>query len=349
MVAVLPYLYTRKRRFDSLACRLHFPTTNGREPAKGMAFALLGAFTLGVAVTIGAREGVARFLGRRRTQRDSEDCTQANGSHPLPAPEPAWQPARVVSPPHTEWKPGAPQPCPLPGAGEFLLVDPSALPASEVYPLVISAAVPRPVAFISSVDESGAVNLSPYSFFNAMGFNPPTVAIGLCHSASRPEGKKDTLRNIEQTGEFVVNITSEWFVEAANHTCGDYPPGVDEMRLAGLTPLPSTKVKPPRVAESAVHMECVLRDIHRVHDSSGTVTTSIVIGQVVAFHVSPAVAGRSPSGRLTVDLARLAPVARCGGVTYARCTELYDMPRPDKDGKYPASSKPVAPKVSSSS
>ncbi|EFJ43026.1 hypothetical protein VOLCADRAFT_96769 [Volvox carteri f. nagariensis] len=181
-----------------------------------------------------------------------------------------------------------------------------------------------------------------------VGFNPPTVAIGLCHSASKPEGKKDTLRNIEQTREFVVNVISEWFVEAANHTCGDYPPGVDEMRLAGLHPMPSTKVRPPRVAESAVHLECRVRDIHIVRDSSGTVTTSIVIGQVVAFHVAAAVAGRSPSGKLVVDLARLAPVARCGGVTYARCTELYDMARPDKHGQYPKPPSAAAPVAAAS-
>ncbi|KXZ56193.1 hypothetical protein GPECTOR_1g167 [Gonium pectorale] len=212
-----------------------------------------------------------------------------------------------------------------------------------MYALVISAVVPRPIAFISTVDSDGVVNVSPYSFFNAMGFNPPTVAIGLCHSPSRPEGKKDTLRNLERNGEFVVNIISEWFAEAANHTCGDFPPGVDEMALAGLTPLPSTKVKPPRVAESAVHMECRVRHIHAVCDSSGAVTTSIVIGQVLQYHISSAVAGCSPSGKLVVKLPELAPVSRCGGVTYARCTELYDMPRPDKEGRYPGPQAPPQP------
>ncbi|GIL67856.1 hypothetical protein Vafri_21150, partial [Volvox africanus] len=348
MVAVSPYLYNHAKRFKSVTCSLHLSQTeNGpaRAERSNMALPLLGAFALGVAVAIGIRKGVNTFLNNLRKEGKLEDATQENGvvALPLPADKPAWKPAKVVMQPHPDWKPGDPQPCPISGKSEFHLVDADTTPASEMYPLVISAAVPRPVAFISTVDELGIVNLAPYSFFNAMGFNPPTVAIGLCHSASRPEGKKDTLRNIEQTREFVVNIISEWFVEAANHTCGDYPPGVDEMKLSGLNPLPSTKVKPPRVAESAVHLECKLREIHEVHDTSGAVTTSIVIGQVVAFHIAAAVAGRSPSGKLVVDMTRLAPVARCGGITYARCTELYDMARPNKDGQYPQPSTSPAP------
>ncbi|PNH03188.1 hypothetical protein TSOC_010762 [Tetrabaena socialis] len=108
--------------------------------------------------------------------------------------------AALVLPPHPDWQPGQPQPCPLPGAGVYHHIDPASTPVAELYPLIISAAVPRPVAFISTVDAEGTVNLSPYSYFNCMGHNPPTVAIGLCHSATRPEGKKDTLHNIEQTG-----------------------------------------------------------------------------------------------------------------------------------------------------
>ncbi|KAG2440828.1 hypothetical protein HXX76_003683 [Chlamydomonas incerta] len=317
--------------------------------------ALVGA-AIGAVSALGIRELVVRLLNRKKdasaaggakateivangTSHSANAGSAVGASSGAAASSSAaadWQPARHVKPPHPGWRPGQPQPCPLPGADTFIEVDTRSTPPGDLYPLVISAAVPRPVAFISSVDLQGAVNLSPYSFFNAMGFNPPTVAIGLCHSPARPEGKKDTLHNIEQTGEFVVNIMSEWFVEAANHTCGDFPRGVDEMALAGLTPLASTKVRPPRVAESAVHMECRLRTIHHVkNETTGAVTTSIAIGEVLAFHVSAAVAGRSPSGKLTVDPVALAPVARCGGVTYARCTELYDMARPDGQGRYP--------------
>ncbi|KAG2497832.1 hypothetical protein HYH03_004102 [Edaphochlamys debaryana] len=300
--------------------------------------AFAAALALGAAGALAAREGIVQLVARRKGRSSSRESTQAGANASVSVTTAAvkpWQPARDVGQPHPDWTPGTPQPCPLPGASEYQTIDVATTPPGDVYPLVIAAVVPRPVAFISSVDAHGSVNLSPYSFFNAMGFDPPTVAIGLCHSKARPEGKKDTLHNIEDTGEFVVNIMSEWFVEAANHCCGDYPRGVDEMRLAGLTPLASTKVKPPRVAESAVHMECKLRTIHHVTGRSGDVSTSIVIGEVLAFHVSQAVAARSPSGRPTVDLVRLAPVARCGGVTYARSAELYDLPRPDGQGRYP--------------
>ncbi|GFR41511.1 hypothetical protein Agub_g2206, partial [Astrephomene gubernaculifera] len=329
MVATLPYLYAHRCRFQSVVCSLHLPTS---KPCKSMA-AFAGALALGAASALGIREILVRFV--RGQRRKGTNNVKHSSDHVNPTSQSSWNPAKHVPHPHPGWRPGDSQPCPLPDATNFLAVDADVTPSSELYPLVISAVVPRPIAFVSTVDADGTVNLSPYSFFNAMGFNPPTVAIGLCHSPGRPDGKKDTLHNIELTGEFVVNIISEWFIEAANHTCGDYPPGVDEMRLAGLTPLPSTKVRPPRVAESAVHMECKLRHIHHVHDASGAVSTSIVIGQVLAYHISSAVAARSPSGKLVVDLTRLAPVARCGGFTYARASELYDMPRPDREGRYP--------------
>lgn len=122
----------------------------------------------------------------------------------------------------------------------------------------------------------------------------------------------------------MVNIISEWFAEAANHTCGNFPYGADEMALAGLHPLPSTRVAPPRVAESGVHLECVLR---HTYAAGGT---TVVIGEVVMWHVADAVAGRSPSGKLTVDPGKLRPVSRLGGNTYGRTAGLFDLPRPDR-------------------
>lgn len=158
---------------------------------------------------------------------------------------------------------------------------------------------------------------------------------GICRSPQRGGAKKDTLVNIEATGEFVVHLISEWFVEAANHTCGEYDPGVNEMELAGLTPVPSVKVKPPRVKEAAVAMECRVRHIHEVEDASGKPVSVVVIGEVVMIHLLQAVAGKSPSGKLTVDPLKLQPVTRMGGNTYGRTVEMFDLPRPDKHGHYP--------------
>ncbi|CAN0362239.1 unnamed protein product, partial [Laminaria digitata] len=118
--------------------------------------------------------------------------------------------------------------------------------------------IPRPVAFVSTQAADGTVNLSPFSYFNTVGHDPPMLAVSICRN--HDGGKKDTLVNIEASGEFVVSIISDWFVEAANHTCGSFPPEVDEMELSGLTPAKSTIVSPPRVKESGMNMECKVRE-----------------------------------------------------------------------------------------
>ncbi|KAL4444869.1 hypothetical protein ABPG77_003919 [Micractinium sp. CCAP 211/92] len=233
-------------------------------------------------------------------------------------------------PPHPDWRPPQKQPPPFPGS-EMHTVDPAQTTSDVLYPLIISAVVPRPIAFVSTENSEGVGNLAPFSYFNVMSHNPPHVAIGFAASSLRPHGRKDTLVNILETGEFVVNIMSEWFIEAANHTCGNFDYGDNEMEISGLTPLPSVKVKPPRVAESALHMECVLRHSYELKDPrSGKATGTIVIGEVLLMHVHEGVAGRSPSGKLVVDIEKYQPMSRLGGNTYARTSGLFDLPRPDR-------------------
>lgn len=128
----------------------------------------------------------------------------------------------------------------------------------------------------------------------------------------------------------MVNIISEWFVEAANHCCGNFEYDEDEMAAAGLTPAPSARVAPPRVAEAAVQMECRLAHSYEIRDTTGAVTTTVVLGEVVLLHVARGVAGASPSGKLVVDPDRLAPVSRLGGNTYGRTAGMFDLPRPDR-------------------
>ena len=122
--------------------------------------------------------------------------------------------------------------------------------------------VPRPIAFVSTMSPDGVVNLAPYSFFNAVSYDPPTIVF----SSSRRAGykSKDTLRNIEETGEFVVNIVVDPIAEAMNKTSAEFPEDVDEFEIAGLTQAPSETVKAPRVAESPVNMECKLEQVVRV-------------------------------------------------------------------------------------
>eukprot|EP00798_Chlamydomonas_sp_ICE-L_P021214 gene21214-28123_t len=243
-------------------------------------------------------------------------------------------PVLLAQPPHPSWKPGDEQPHPF--SDEEVHIDPTKLDKPSLYTFVISAVVPRPIAFISSISAAGVGNLSPYSYFNVVGHNPPTVAIGVCRHPGRPQvagepGKKDTLSNIEETGEFVVNIISEWFIEAANHTCGDFPPGVDEMAVSGLSPVPSLKVKPARVKESAMQMECKVCHILPFNDRAGTPSLSVIIGEVVMFHTYKGATAKSPSGKLVIDPIKLRPVSRMGGVSYGLVAQLFDMARPNVD------------------
>jgi len=233
--------------------------------------------------------------------------------------------------PHQDWQPGDKQPNPW-GSTSYTRVDPAAIGAAA-YPLVISAITPRPIAFISSQSKEGVVNVSPYSYFNAMSHDPVHICIGHARTSTevKKQGRKDSLDNILETGEFVVNIISEWFLEAANHTCGPYDADIDEMELANLTPVSSEMVAPPRVGESAIQMECKLRSTYDVKNKVGDVTGTIVIAEVVLFHLLDEVVGQSPSGKTIVDINKLRPMSRFGGAIYGTTGACFEIPRPPKE------------------
>mmetsp|Transcript_10210 Transcript_10210/g.16758 ORF Transcript_10210/g.16758 Transcript_10210/m.16758 type:complete len:143 (+) Transcript_10210:521-949(+) len=135
------------------------------------------------------------------------------------------------------------------------------------------------------------------------------------------------------TGEFVVNIMSSWYLESANHCCGAFDSNVDEMEVAGLTKVPSDVVKAPRVAESAVQLECTVEDIKPVYNSEGKHSVSIVTGRIVRFHVHEGVltdACKSSPQKPVIDWEKLQPVGRLGGDTYTFVQSGYDLPRPDR-------------------
>jgi flavin reductase (DIM6/NTAB) family NADH-FMN oxidoreductase RutF len=159
-------------------------------------------------------------------------------------PNPNWIPKQLIETPfkRTEWN-------------SFQL---NQMKSSSVYQLMISSIVPRPIALISSINSKGIKNCAPFSYFGLVSHDPPLVSIGICIN-SRSGTKKDTICNIEESKEFVINIISEWYVEAANHTCGNFPSDVDEIEVTGLTPIASIDVKPPRIAEAAIQMECKVR------------------------------------------------------------------------------------------
>jgi flavin reductase (DIM6/NTAB) family NADH-FMN oxidoreductase RutF len=156
-----------------------------------------------------------------------------------------------------KWKTGENQPSPYKSL--YKEYDPADLKKTGgLYNLLISSVIPRPIALVSSMSKDGNLNCAPFSYFNALNHDPPLITLGLC-TQGRKRQKKDTLRNIEETGEFVVNIISSWYVDSANHTSGLFPQEINEMELAGMTNLKSSKVSPPRVGESAIQLECKVR------------------------------------------------------------------------------------------
>ena len=141
---------------------------------------------------------------------------------------------------------------------------------------------PRPIGWISTQSATGATNLAPYSFFNAFNYVPPIVGFASI-------GYKDTVRNVQATGEFVWNLATRDLAEVMNQSCAAVPPEVSEFDLAGLTPLPSTRVRPPRVAESPVTFECRSTQILQLQGADGMqVDTWLVLGEVVAVHIDKA-------------------------------------------------------------
>jgi flavin reductase (DIM6/NTAB) family NADH-FMN oxidoreductase RutF len=199
-------------------------------------------------------------------------------------------------------------------------LDPAGIPPKDIYKLMIGMIVPRPIAFVSTVDAAGVRNLAPFSYFTACGSNPPVV----CFSTSvrsGPRPYKDTLENVKATGEFVVNIVSEEFAAQMNACSASVPPEVDEFELSGLTPVPSDLIRPPRLAESKAQMECRLLQIVPVSDRpDGGI---LVLGEVLRFHVL-----ESLLDGVKIDPDKLNAIGRMGGPTYVRTHDRFDMPRP---------------------
>ena len=177
---------------------------------------------------------------------------------------------------------------------------------------------PRPIGWISTQSADGVLNLAPYSFFNAFNYVPPIIGFASI-------GAKDTLRNIEATGEFVWNLVTRALAEAMNQSCAPVGPEVDEFALAGLTPLASTRVAPPRVAESPVTMECRRTQVLQITGADGqAVPTWLVLGEVVAVHIDRALLTNG-----VYDTAAAQPVLRGGGAgDYFALGERFQMFRP---------------------
>ena len=201
-----------------------------------------------------------------------------------------------------------------------MIIEPAQQEPRDIYRLMTGLIVPRPIAFVSTLSADGIRNLAPFSFFTAISANPPVVCFAPM-IRSRDAGLKDTLVNIEATGEFVVNIVSEEIAERMNSASADFPPEVDEFIESGLTPAPSDVVSPPRVAESPASMECTLVQI--VHVSRKPLGGSLVLGEVVRFHVRDDLVRR-----FVVDPSKLRAIGRMEGSIYTRTTDRFELVRP---------------------
>lgn len=182
--------------------------------------------------------------------------------------------------------------------------------------------VPRPIGWISTLSESGVVNLAPYSYFNAVATNPHVVMFS-------SGGRKDSMRNAEATGEFVCNLATWELREQMNATSAEVAAETDEMALAGLEAAPSQLVRPPRVKASPVALECRYLQTIRIADLEGTPSDNhVVFGQVVGIHIDD---GCIVDG--LVDVTRLRPVARLGYMDYAVVETLFSMERPGPEAE----------------
>lgn len=194
----------------------------------------------------------------------------------------------------------------------------SKMTPSQCYKLLSSLIVPRPIAFITTVDTDGKVNAAPFSYFNIMGSDPPIVAIGIGKDNLRKNGLKDSAHNIQQTREFVINIVNESIIKQVNITSIDFPPGFDEAEIAGFTKTSSTKIRPPRILEAPANLECV-------HSSTIEIgNTRITLGEVVHLHVSNEFVDKN--NNILTEL--IQPVGRMHGRGfYTRTRDLFNLPR----------------------
>lgn len=204
----------------------------------------------------------------------------------------------------------------------FKTIDPKELKTPELHAYMLGAIAPRPIAFVSTIDREGVVNLSPYSFFNAFGSNPPTVIFSPA-LRGRDGTTKHTLENIRQVDECVINIVSYAMVQQMSLASTEYPRGVNEFTKSGFTMEPSTLVKPPRVLESPAQIECRVKQIIQTGVRGGA--GNLVVCEILMMHINESVLNEKGA----IDPFKIDQVARLGGDWYTRASKgLFEVPKP---------------------
>ena len=200
--------------------------------------------------------------------------------------------------------------------------NPNDLSTRELHPLLLGAVGPRPIAFASTIDAAGNVNLSPYSFFNVFSANPPVVIFSPARRV-RDNTTKHTLQNCHETRECVINIVNHAIVHQMSLSSTEYAEGVNEFVKAGLTEAPSQIVQPPRVAESPVQLECKVKEIVELGNEGGA--GNLIICEVVMIHVHDEVLDEAGK----IDQHKIDQVARMGGNWYSRARDgMFEIPKP---------------------
>jgi flavin reductase (DIM6/NTAB) family NADH-FMN oxidoreductase RutF len=222
---------------------------------------------------------------------------------PNQSPNPTWTPGQTIKSP----------------VEKMVTCDISKITPQEAYKLLIGSVVPRPIAFISTVSAEGKGNLAPFSFFNGVSSKPLCIMVSITRRADG--SKKDTLLNIEATGEFVVNTVAEWMIEPANMCAAEYPYGTDEMEKVGLTGIPSDIVKAKRVKESPIHLECKVHKLVEIGEGAGGST--IVVGEILLAHVHEQA---YQNGRIVFE--EIKPISRLAGDFYGLPPETFELKRP---------------------
>jgi flavin reductase (DIM6/NTAB) family NADH-FMN oxidoreductase RutF len=198
-------------------------------------------------------------------------------------------------------------------------IDPATLSPDAAYGWLAATIVPRPIAWVSTLNLDESTNLAPFSFFTGAGADPPMCIISVSRHGTGV--KKDTWRNIERSGEYVIHVVPERLADEMNQTAKVFPYGVDEMVAVGLTKTPSERVAPPRIAEAPVAMECRLHQIVEVGRADNS--SAIIIGEILLWHVSEDVL---VDGR--IDMGKLDAVGRMGGPHYTRTRDRFSLQRP---------------------
>jgi flavin reductase (DIM6/NTAB) family NADH-FMN oxidoreductase RutF len=203
----------------------------------------------------------------------------------------------------------------------FRTIDPADFDRRQIYRLLVGSVVPRPIAWVSTIDKAGNANLAPFSFFTCVSHDPPMLSISV---GTRERVQKDTTRNILETQGYVIHVVVNGMEEQMNVCAGNFPPEVSEFEEAGLETVPSDLVPAPRIAAAPVAMECVFRNLI----TNGTEElTHLVIGEVIRWHIREDVMVEDKY----IDPVALQPVGRLAGNHYCRSQDVFQMQRPDRN------------------